>query len=229
MSKNQKTKKREKKYQPKDLIFKPIKPTSVEPTTKNILKKGLIQNFVLWLDGKYKAGKVEEDVFKGWAKMTYDIGSERDTNSKKFIDWYKKQRSKNLEVFAFDNQKFVEYKVKKAEEFPLPNNQKTIIVEIGANTKKEKTPATLTFTYFDQNSSQMIVYNSQKQAFNLEVEIVEKVKEKIKKEVVIQEINKDKTEKFKEKINKLLKSKVFEKAYHLGLENVKSEILNIIS
>jgi len=103
-----------------------------------------------------------------------------------------------------------------------------IFVEIKQENTKEKKTFDIQATYFHPKSQSMAIFNSKGISFNLEVEVVETIEEKIKIKKEILEINKDKTENFKKKIAKFLKSKQFEKSYINSLESVKQEILKII-
>lgn len=230
MSKKQKAK-RNKIYIPKLTIkrrgLKP--PKNVEVTTKEMLKKNVLKDYILWLDDKIEAEtQSDKDLYVGWFSLAYLKEDEKYENGQKFLKWYKKQKSQNLKVYAFYRKDFVEYEVKKALEVELPHGYYSILVEIAKRTdKKKKEPAYPNFTNFDKNENQMVVYNSNNIAFNLEIEVVETIKEVVKKEQIIQKVDADKTEKFKNKITKFIKSKQFENAYLNSLENLKQEILNI--
>lgn len=229
MPKKQKAKRKNKPYTPKYPKTRGVKPKKeVQVTTKEMKKKGLIPEYLLWLDDKIEVD--DPSLYISWFSLAYKKEDEKYQNGQKFLKWFKKQKSQNLKVYAFYREEFNEYEVKKAKQLELPHGYYSILVEIAKRTGKKKAePAYINFTNFDKNENQMVVYNSNKTAFNLEVEVVETVKEVIKKEQIIQKVDGDKTEKFKKKITKFLKSKPFETAYLNSLENTKEVILNLIN
>jgi len=232
MPKKQK-KKRKKEYIPKTShTYNQLKPEKqTEFTTKNAEKQDFILNYVKWCNGNYTTqNKSKTDCFKKWYGMAYKKGSQKDKDGDLFTEWFNYQKSKNLKVYAFDKDKFVQNKIKKTFKIPIKDDMVNLFVEISAKEKKTKTSSHPNTTYFDRDTrNQMIVFNSLNQAFTLETQIIEKEKIVIKKEQITQKVNADKTEKFKKKIKGLVKSKQFEKSYLNSFDNVKKEILNVIN
>src|SRR6056297_3598726 len=160
MLKKQK-KKRKKEYIPKQTPTRGVKPPiAVEVTTRNMLEKGLITDYIKWADKPdLKVSKASFDVFTKWKKFAYELKSERQKCSKIFLEWYKKQISKNLKVYAFDRDRFTEYRIKEAFELQITDNLKNLFTEITPISKNKREPGSLNCTFFDRNSkNQMDVY-----------------------------------------------------------------------
>jgi hypothetical protein len=230
MPKKQKPK-RDKKYIQKGIKTKPFKrEVSIKVTTKNMIIKGLIFDYIKWNNNEIlELSKASKDVFEAWKKLSYKKESERQECNNLFLEWFKKQKSKNLKVYAFSRDNFIEYKIKEVFELKINDELKNLFTEITPITKNKREASMLNCTVFERDTKNaMVVYNSNNEAFNLDTTIIEKEKVIIKKEQIIKQVNKDKTLTFQNKITKFLKSKQFEKAYLNSFESVKQEILNII-
>lgn len=227
MAKKQKPK-RSKPYNPKykGRGFKPKK--GLDLTSKNMEK--LLKEYYSYISGEYRPKKESDiNLFEGWKTLTYSKNSDKFKNGEKFLKWFNYYRSKNIKIYTFDRDNFKEYCIKNCEHKQLKEDLWTILVEMKERIgKKESKQYYYNFTNFTKEESGMVVYNSKKIAFQLESEIIEKEKTVIKEKRIFEKINSDKTEKFKQKIQKMLKSKVFEKAYLSSKEELIELILKTI-
>jgi hypothetical protein len=225
--------KRDKKYIPKtDKKFNGVKPKKqIEITTKNMINGNLLDDYIEWNE-KENFDDFKDDVnefFRGWYGMSYTKDSQMGKDTNLFIEWYKKQKKNNMKVFAFDRSTFIEYKIKKIFTLPVKDDRENLFLEITPNTKEGKGKAHLNTSNIDREAiNNMIVYNGNNHSFSFEKEIIEVEKIIIKKEIINQEVNKDKTDKLKNKIEKYLKTKDFEKSYLGNIEDLRENILKIL-
>lgn len=204
-------------------------------TSKDMLRSRIIDDYLEWLVGKYTPeAEAVERLYNSWKKLTYSKDSDKYQNALKFLDWFNYQRSKNLKVYAFEREYFVEYKVKEAKQIEVAPNLYCVIVELRERKgKKYNTPAFLSFTNFDKEENYMVVYNQNRIAFNMEKEVIETKKVVEKTKIVKQEIKGGISNKTKKKIKNFITSKELEKCYKekpfvVLQELLEKNILNLI-